>query len=519
VITEIMGNPEGTDEGKEWFEIYNATTGAVDLKGLVLLVSNPDGTREKSHAMDSIVLDPGDYLVVGGVLPEFKPPYMDYGYAADLGSLGNTGGRIALRCNSTDVAEVLYGELASGKAKGLDGTMTPDYTANDNTDNWCESENEYDTGQFGTPGSVNDACSIVAPTDCNDGGSPRAVVSPAVGDLVISEVMPNPAAVDDALGEWFEVYVAKDVDINGLNFGTVAGEPKAGVNSADCLRVTAGSYLVFARNADMTMNGGLTNLTGTFSFSLTNTGGSLFIGVGTTVLDQVTWASSGTGKARGLDPTKLDPTENDTAEFWCNADAPTYGAGDTGTPGAENGSCDIPPPAGQCYDGVNLRAIVKPMAADVKITELMPNPAGTGTDADMEWIEVRFAADADLNGLEFGATVGTVQSTFNPSACVRVTAGTHAVFTRKGSADTGGITGAQGEFDFSLLQGGSTLFVGIDGGALDTITYASSSSRDGQSYRVDEGDDTTWCFSSTASTMYGTGGYGTPGAVNDNACM
>ena len=40
---------------------------------------------------------------------------------------------------------------------------------------------------------------------CNDGGTMRDTVAPAVGDLVITEVMPKPAKVSDTTGEWFEV--------------------------------------------------------------------------------------------------------------------------------------------------------------------------------------------------------------------------------------------------------------------------------------------------------------------------
>ena len=30
VITEVMANPDGVDDGKEWFEIHNASGAAID---------------------------------------------------------------------------------------------------------------------------------------------------------------------------------------------------------------------------------------------------------------------------------------------------------------------------------------------------------------------------------------------------------------------------------------------------------------------------------------------------------
>ncbi|MBW2278493.1 MAG: lamin tail domain-containing protein [Deltaproteobacteria bacterium] len=132
VVTEIMANPEGDDEGNEWFEIYNATSAALDLNGLVLIESKEDLTGDSRYVMRQQIIEPGDYLVLGGVATEFKPAHVDYGYGDGLDGLNNTAGRLALQCGSIEVDEVIHGEATSGKALGLDGTLTPDYSANDN---------------------------------------------------------------------------------------------------------------------------------------------------------------------------------------------------------------------------------------------------------------------------------------------------------------------------------------------------------------------------------------------------
>lgn len=511
VITEVMGNPAGEDEGKEWFEFYNATSGTIDVVGLQLFSAKEDGSSERVHSMTEAILDPGDYFVVGGVLNEFKPGYMDYGYASDLGSLNNTAGKLGLRCGTTLVDEVIYGTMDSGQAQGLDGNSTPDHTANDNLQNWCESSNEFETDQFGTPGMANDACAGVQPTTCLDGGTERAVVAPEVNDLVITEVFANAAGADDGK-EWFEVLVLEDVDINGLNYGTTVGDPKGAVSDANCVRVTNGTYLIFAGNADMTMNGGLPRVDGTFTGNLGNSNGNLFVGVGATVLDQVTWTNAPDNKSRGLDPSKNNPTDNDDTNFWCTpGSANTYGTdGAEGTPGAMNPDCDIPPPAGMCFDGGTPRNVVKPTAAQITITEIMPDPQNSN-DSTGEYFEIRVDADVDLNGLQIGRTFPTVDVTFNPSACARVTSGTYVVFARSDvSADNGMIPMVTGTFGFGLVNGGGSIFVGMDDAMLDSATWTTADT--GNSFALNE-TTMAWCTTNDTE-VFGAGDHGTPNGIN-----
>ena len=42
VVTEIMLDPEGTDTGGEWFEIYNTLGTDIDLKGMVIFTRDTD---------------------------------------------------------------------------------------------------------------------------------------------------------------------------------------------------------------------------------------------------------------------------------------------------------------------------------------------------------------------------------------------------------------------------------------------------------------------------------------------
>jgi hypothetical protein len=520
VVTEIMANPEGDDEGNEWFEIYNATTAAVALTGLVLFESREDGTGESSHVMREQVIEPGDYLVLGGVLTEFKPAHVDYGYGDKLDSLSNTSGRIALTCGDVEVDEVIYGEATSGRALGFDGSLTPDYTSNDNMSHWCDATVEYATNNYGSPGAANEACASAE--RCQDGDEFRDIVAPVAGDLVITEFMADPdgeGAVSDANGEWFEVYVGRDVDLNGLEVGKDPADPDLTLTSMDCLRVTSGTYLLFARNEVTAENGGLPAVDYTFSFGLTNGGDSLFVGIGGTTLDAVTWTGSTTGASTSVDPDYADPVNNDTEANWCEGRT-AYGDGDLGTPGAANEHCLM---AGECDDGGVIRAIVPPLAADVTINEYLPNP--TGNDGPCEWVEVHFAAAADLNGVKFGTTIPTARQTvFTAVECVSVEAGEYVVIADSlDSASNGGLPKADlllGTVSLNNLSSASSadIYIATDSDVvLDSVTY-SSIPTEGYSAALEPpvGSGATWC-EATAGQAYGTNGdHGTPGSANSD---
>src|SRR5436305_934227 len=70
VITEVFADYQapaggtGADSGKEWFEIYNASDHPIDLKGLTLVSSKPDGTTAKSHEMTEITIAPGQFMTL-----------------------------------------------------------------------------------------------------------------------------------------------------------------------------------------------------------------------------------------------------------------------------------------------------------------------------------------------------------------------------------------------------------------------------------------------------------------------
>lgn len=518
VVSEVLADYDaptgasGADDGHEWFELYNASSSPVELAGLTISHTRPDGSRENLHVMRAVTVGPGEYLVLGNVLPDFLPAHVDYGYGADLGDLYNTdGGKLSLLCGATLVDEAIYDTVEAGRTRTLDGDAAPDYQANDSQLAWCDApmdaSAEYEPANFGTPGGPNQSCMNVTPGTCMDGATMRPTVPPVAGDLVISEVMPDPMAVGDTAGEWIEVRVNRDVDLNDLGIAGASGTPVI-LSSTNCVRATAGSYVVFARNADPAMNGGLPAVTGSV-VSLTNSNGTVRLLMGATELDAMTWPSARAGRSIQLDDSFTTPADNDVAANLCDGNA-AYGAGDLGTPGAANRDCGGST-AGMCLDGATMRPIVKPTAGQLVINEWMPDPNAV-TDTNGEWFELRATADVDLNGLQVGTTTLGATPAVPPSGpCLRVTTGGFALLARNATAATnGGLTTVDATTTANLVNSGGMLQIGIDGAQLHMVTWATSMA--GRSIMIDS--DGTQCNAPAGVPTYGAGDTGTPRAIN-----
>jgi hypothetical protein len=364
VLTELLPDPESVDTGQEWVEVHNPGGAAVDLRGLTLYAARPDGSREKGFVfLESLWVEAGDYLVLGDVRSESLPAQVDFSYGDGLGALSNTGGRVGLRCGELVVDEVAYaGPLRAGVARMYDGRYAPDADDNDAPERWCDAPASAD-GSRGSPGSANPGCEA-SPGGADggvggDGGTPgdggvseetclsetggtRAVVPPQPGDVVLTELMVDPKAVADAMGEWVELYVRREVDFNGVTLAN-EGSGRATLEGARCLRVEAGAHAVLARSAEYASNGGLPPVLGTFGFSLGNSAASRALRLSRkgVLLDEVRWTSEALpGVSWQLEPSRRSPEGNDEPGSFCATPEGTrYGGGDRGTPGGENRPC------------------------------------------------------------------------------------------------------------------------------------------------------------------------------------
>jgi hypothetical protein len=507
VITEVMANPGG---GVEYVEIFNPSTVAVDLKGLALFAG------DRVHELGPVQIAAGRYFTAGAVADAERPDHISYGYADDL-ALDDGGGRIGMRCQGVLVDDMEYPAASAGVALEVDGRATPEAFHNDQTGLLCESTHEFEPGGFGTPRESNRFCTIIAPTTCNGVAGERPINVPATGALVISEVMADPEAVEDVDGQWFELIALADFDLNGLHAGTEVGSPRVQVGAADCVAITAGQHLLFARSADEVANGGLPAADALFPFKLPATGGSLAIGVGAETVDQITWEAAVPGASMSLGIRNNDPVVNDQAAAFCPGTV-AYNGTDLGTPAAVNDFCVL---ATECLDGTTMapRDRLSPGAGEIRIVEWMANPdAAAGDDNGGEYIEVRLDVAADLNGLQIGRDTGVVTSEIESRDCLPAAAGSVVLFVRDlDPSQNGGIDVANEVMGFGLLNGGDRIFAGVQGLELDVVADTGNANADtgpgdeGVSAQIDRNG--VLCDTPLGNT-YGDGDRGTPGVVN-----
>jgi hypothetical protein len=520
VITEIVANPLGTDKGQEWFEIYNATSEMIDLDGLLLVKDN------KVHEIArSVEVQPGGYVVVGSILDEVaeNSEHIDYGYGEELGELGNGGGYLAIETDEIIDEVDAYPPASAEASHVLSGSQAPDALANNNPEDWCESSTVFVEGYAATPGAVNDACATAQ--TCMQDGETIPIVHPQVGELIITEAMPNPGPAEDELFEWFELHSLAQADfhLNGLDLGRkVEDGVQDTITRVDCITLTPDAYAIVAKSPEPMENGGLPAeaivwiADPTIDLTLD---GALWVGVAGEVVDAMTWTGPTMGATRQLRAGAFDPIANDDEANWCDATEP-YGDGDLGTPGAENTSCPLPPPPeGSCYENGELREIVEVPMGGLELTEIMANPANDGGEAPFEWFEVLANGDGDLNGLEITKEGVTSPIEFE-GECVTVSAGEYIVFAH----DLGANSEVDVLFDAptSLTNSNSDLGIGYGGMLWEPITTWASLS-DGVAWSKDIDTD-VWCDAVDpydAVINYGTPGQPNPpcGGGNPDGCI
>lgn len=158
VITEMMIDPSSlADKDGEWFEVYNASSRPITLRGCMIgddvsLSTGLDGNAE---------IAPGAYATLArtnNAALGFTPAYV-YGHTFQL---GNRGDEIVLSCDGVVVDRVAYtGGIRPGTSRSLD-PMSLDPGANDAETAFCHGVEVYaGTGQYsdrGTPGRANPAC-------------------------------------------------------------------------------------------------------------------------------------------------------------------------------------------------------------------------------------------------------------------------------------------------------------------------------------------------------------------------
>ncbi|MFZ5916290.1 MAG: Ig-like domain-containing protein [Chloroflexota bacterium] len=249
--------------------------------------------------------------------------------------------------------------------------------------------------------------------------------TPVLPALVINEIMQNPAAVDDSVGEWLELYnpTAADVDINGWTIWDNGSDSHL-IGNGGPLIIPAGGYLVLARNGDAAINGGVKVDYVYTSFTLANSDDEVVLLDGDlNEIDRVEYSGSlpwpdPTGASMALKDPALD---NNVGENWVEETTAHYGDGDFGTPGWQNGTVlpDTDPPyvsstqptsgATNVDLGVTIQATFNENMDETTVTagvfSLNP-PVGGILSYDDTTNTLTFDPDADLNpNTTYAATI------------------------------------------------------------------------------------------------------------------
>ena len=166
VLTEIRGPQTGSDS-PDWFEIYNASDRPLDLYGAQFFIRRLNGENPRTIIVrdESVVVEPGAYVVLGQTFPGEEPAHIDYGYAQDFPvGLYDTAAIDILACGEV-IDRVEYRRLPRDASLALDGALEPSADVNQSASDggedssWCaDPELQADTGLVGTPRESNRVC-------------------------------------------------------------------------------------------------------------------------------------------------------------------------------------------------------------------------------------------------------------------------------------------------------------------------------------------------------------------------
>lgn len=165
------------------------------------------------------------------------------------------------------------------------------------------------------------------------------------GDLVITEIMKDPDAVAQELGEWFEIYndSANIIDLQNLQVRD------DGVDSfvvTETLLINPGEYIVFGANGSPSQNGGAhVDFAYNYDdFVLGNSSDEIVLRNSFGEIDRVDYNNTlfpyTSGASLSLDHGFFDASANDDGQNWCDAQN-EFGDGDLGTPAGPNLACPV----------------------------------------------------------------------------------------------------------------------------------------------------------------------------------
>lgn len=376
LITEVHPSAKAVAElAGEWFEIHNPGSEAINLQ--FWSITN-NANVEHVIALE-VWVAPGSYIVLGnaanpaqngGVSPAYLYPPFSLGNESEILSLRNPEGEI--------VDQVAWGE---GTSLTVPSGVSLERSAPQADAPWVLAHSPW-------PGSAGDLGSPGAPYTPPPTATPTATPPPETPPrLLLSEIMANPRAASDDMGEWIELYNgdSEAIYLNGWRLADLDGEET--ILNAD-VWLQPGAYVVVARSSDPIQNGGVNAQIVYSGLQLANEADELILKAPWgAVTDQLVWDANNHKITEGA---SLERTSFDADATWVTAHTPWPGsAGDRGTPG----TAYVPGPT------ATPTATLPPTPDTLPrlfLSEVMANPKAVGDDAG-EWVEIYNGDSVSIN--------------------------------------------------------------------------------------------------------------------------
>ncbi len=377
VINEVMYNPQGSDTGNEWIEIYNTSLSDINLTDWRFYEATTNHVL--SLEQGDWILPVDSYAVIGDNAekflinnPNFKGTIFDSSF-----SLNNTSETIALKDNESNIID----EITYLDSKGGDNNNKS--IERQNNENWTESSLEG-----GTPGAQNsDGKSSHTKTsednfesqpESSSDNLPSSISPYEYGDILINEFVSDPA---DGEVEFVELYnnCGMEVDMEGW-------------------------YLYEGSGAKTVLSGAVGN-SGSSRFltitkpkgNLNNKGDIIVLKYGDIIIDEVAYGDWDDGSINDNAPLAKDPysVARRSDGLNTNNNAEDFAITSVVTKGAENIIFLDSAGGGSQTEAMDADRENYQYSNDIMINEVFPNPKGR--DNEKEWIELFNKGGKDIN--------------------------------------------------------------------------------------------------------------------------
>ena len=206
--------------------------------------------------------------------------------------------------------------------------------------------------------------------------------------LIITEIMPNPAAVSDSRGEWFEILNADSITLD-LNGWTIMDQGNDTHVITTSIEIAPGQYMVLGRNGNEAENGGYIADYIYSSFQLGNTEDEIIIiDSDDNIVDNVSYDNT-FPYTSGVSMYLKNITYNSSLDTSWAASYSTYGDGDMGTPG-------------RAWNDTTTIAVIADdfLPVEVKLFPSYPNPFNPITNISLSIVNAAFIKVSiyDVNG-------------------------------------------------------------------------------------------------------------------------